>query len=381
VRRRLAIRVAITLSLVAVVVAPAEARPIASTQPRGGVVPGEHWQKVPPASVGLDAAALEAIAATARQGKSNCLVVVRHGKLAGEWYFNGTGPDVTQNVFSVTKSLTSTLVGIARDDRDLKLGNSASRWIREWKGTAAEAVTVSDLLSNDSGREWSPSIDYDRLLRAGDRTAFAVGLAQTQRPGRIWAYNNAAIQTLQRVLRKSTGKEVGAYATEQIFAPLGMAHTTMARDLAGNAQTFQGMRSTCRDLARFGLLMLADGRWGRQRIVSAGWVDQATGRSSTRLNAGYGYLWWLNRYGVLTDPLTPMTRERALDPATPRSRLVPGAPARTFWAIGLGNQIIQVDPGSDTVVVRLGSAEFQPRPPTFGPAEASKVITTAVVGR
>src|SRR4051812_34282437 len=133
-----------------------------------------------------------------------------------------------------------------------------------------------------------------------------------------------------------------------------MAHTAMTRDLAGNAQTFEGLRSSCRDLARFGLLMLDNGQWGNRRIVSPGWVKQATGASSTPMNAAYGYLWWLNRYGVLTGPLQPMTREQAADPATPRRRLVPGAPARTYWAIGLGNQIIQVDPGTDTVVVRLG---------------------------
>ena len=97
--------------------------------------PGASWQKVAPAAVGLDAAKLAQIAAQARQGKSNCLVVVRDGKLAGEWYFRGTGPDTTQDVFSATKSFASTLVGIAQDDGDLRIGESASRWIPQWKGT------------------------------------------------------------------------------------------------------------------------------------------------------------------------------------------------------------------------------------------------------
>jgi hypothetical protein len=52
-----------------------------------------------------------------------------------------------------------------------------------------------------------------------------------------------------------------------------------------------------------------------------------------------------------------------------------------FWALGLGNQLVQVDPGSQTVVVRLGPPEPRPRPPTFGPAEAAKVVTEAVVHR
>lgn len=388
-RRRFVLRAAVPLALLAVAgisaasagAQPATAAPPVSRHRPAPTVPGDQWQVVPPAQVGLDAAALEGIAATAQQGKSNCLVVVRHGKIAGEWYFNGTGPDSAQHVFSATKSVASTLVGIAQDDGDLRIRDSASRWITEWRGTPAAAVTVRDLLSNDSGREWSATLDYGDLIRASDRTAFGIGLAQSQAPGRVWAYNNAAIQTLERVLKTATGEDVSTYAQQRLFAPLGMTRTTMTRDGAGNPQLFFGVQSTCRDMARFGLLMLEQGRWGDRRVVSSNWVKQATGVSSTRMNASSGYLWWLNKYGVRTGPLTPMTLQQAMDPATPRSRLVPEAPARTFWAIGLGNQIVQVDPGTDTVVVRLGTAEFQPQPPTFGPAEASKVITTAVAGR
>jgi CubicO group peptidase (beta-lactamase class C family) len=342
-------------------------------------VPGASWPTATPAQVGLDASKLQQIAATAEQGKSNCLAVVRHGKLAGEWYFNGTGPDTAQQVFSVTKSVTSTLVGIAQDDGDLRIRRSAARYIPQWRGTPAAAVTIRDLLSNDSGRQWSTTIDYDQLIRSPDQTAFATGLAQQHRPGTVWAYNNSAIQTLQPVLAKATGREVTAFAQERLFGPLQMAHTRMATDLAGNAQTYAGVTSTCRDLARFGLLMLRHGRWGARPIVSRSWVAQATGRSSTPMNAAYGYLWWLNRYGVVSDPLSETTLETARDPNTPRSRLVPGAPRNTFWAIGLGNQVVQVDPGTDTVVVRLGTAEILPQPPTFGPAQASRVITEAVV--
>ena len=100
--------------------------------------PGTSWEKVAPAAVGLDAAKLAQIAVQARRGHSNCLVVVRDGKLAGEWYFNGTGPDTTQDVYSATKSFASTLVGIAQDDGDLRIGDRASRWIPRWRGTRGE---------------------------------------------------------------------------------------------------------------------------------------------------------------------------------------------------------------------------------------------------
>jgi CubicO group peptidase (beta-lactamase class C family) len=347
--------------------------------PGGPTVPGASWQKVAPAAVGLDPAKLDQLAATAQQGKSNCLVVVRHGKIAGEWYFNGTTPDTTQNVFSATKSIIGTLVGIAQDDHDLRIGQSASRWITPWRGTTAQAVTVRDLLSMDSGRAWSFDLDYNQLIHATDRTAFAVGLPQTSAPGQVWAYNNAAVQTLQRVLATATGTELTGYAQQRLFAPIGMSETRMTKDGAGNAQTFEGVQSTCRDMARFGLLMLDHGRWGGTQVVSPAWVAQATGPSSTKLNAAYGYLWWLNHEGVIAGPLSATSLQDAMNPTTTHGRLVPAAPDSMYWALGLGNQLVQVDPGSDTVVVRLGSAQ-RPKPPTFGPAEAS-AVTRAVIGR
>jgi CubicO group peptidase (beta-lactamase class C family) len=347
-------------------------------RPAGGPRASAAWQVVAPAAVGLSAAKLTAIAAQARRGDSNCLVVLRYGKIAGEWYFRGTGRDSTQDVFSVTKSITSILVGIAQDEGKLRIGQSASRWIPQWRGTPAAAVTVRDLLSNDSGRQWSLDSDYVQFLAASDRTAFAVGLAQAHRPGTVWAYNNAAVQTLQRVLQNATGQDVATFAEQRLFKPAGMDHTTMTRDAAGDAQMFEGVSSTCRDMARLGQLMLNLGRLGSKQIVSAAWVRQSTGRSSTKLNAAYGYLWWLNHRGVLAGPLTPMSLRRAESPATLRRRLVPAAPDQLYWAIGLGNQIIQVDPASRTVVVRLGTPRVNPTPPTFGPAQASEVVTQAV---
>jgi CubicO group peptidase (beta-lactamase class C family) len=336
--------------------------------------PGTSWTKVSPASVGLSAAKLDQMAATAKKGKSNCLVVVRYGKLAGEWYFNGTTPNTAQDIYSATKSVTSTLVGIAQGDGDLNIAESASKWIPSWQGTPAQAVTIHNLLSMDSGRKWDFRTDYLEFLRAPDRTAFAVGLPQQEPPGQVWAYNNSAVQTLEPVLAAATGDNVVDFAHKRLFAPLGMTHTRMTTDKAGNAQMFEGVESTCRDMARFGVMMLDHGRWDGKQIVPSQWVTEATGRSSTSLNAGYGYLWWLNHYGVLSSPEAATSLQRAKDPTTKQGRIAPGAPADMYWALGLGNQLVQVDPGTQTVVVRLGSPEPVPKPPTFGPKQASEII-------
>jgi CubicO group peptidase (beta-lactamase class C family) len=357
----------------------ASTAPASSTTNPAAPAVGAEWPHATPASVGLDATALAGIARTAQQGNSNCLVIVRDAEIAYESYYRGTSADDVQDVFSATKSLTSILVGIAQDDGDLRVTDPASKWIPQWKGTPAGAVTVENLLSMDSGRAWSPAIDYVQLLGASDRTAFAVDLAQTSASGTVWAYNNSAVQTLAAVLANATGEDVVSFAKTRLFDPLGMTHTTLTRDKSGHAQMFEGATSTCRDMARFGQLLLNDGRWGTKQIVSAAYVHDATAVSSSTLNAGYGYLFWLNRFGVISDPLVATNLADAADPERAHGRMVAAAPGSMFWALGLGNQIVQVDPGSGTVVVRLGTARARPTPPTFGPAEASKVVTAAIL--
>lgn len=339
--------------------------------------PGEVWQTARPEDLGLDPAVLERTAAAAKTAGSKCFLVVRDGRIAGEWYFDGTGPRTTHPVFSVTKSVTSTLVGIAQDEGALDVRDPAATWIPSWQGTPSQAVTVRNLLANDSGREWALALDYSQLVGSQDMTGFAVGLRQSARPGSTWAYNNSAIQTLEAVLQSATGRDVAAYARDRLFRPLGMDDTFMDHDAAGNTMTYSGITSTCRDLARFGVLMLDEGRWGDDQIVSRAWVQAATGRPSTKLNAAYGYLWWTNHAGRLRGPLPDMAGAEQ-GPTKRRGRLVPGAPNDVFWALGLGSQIVQVDRRSGTVVVRLGDLVPRGTPSAFGPADTARIATDGV---
>ena len=171
----------------------------------------------------------------------------------------------------------------------------------------------------------------------------------------MWAYNNSAIQTLSAVLEAATGEDPVDYARTQLFEPLGMADSTLTTDAAGNALTFMGLRTTCLDLARFGYLMLHDGVWDGEQVVSSDYVEQATGRSSTELNAAYGLLWWLNREGIIATPTLATT---GIDdgPGARRGQLVPDAPDDAFWALGFRNQIVAVIPSEGIVAVRMGAA-------------------------
>jgi CubicO group peptidase (beta-lactamase class C family) len=318
------------------------------------VFPGDDWDVATPEEVGLDPAVLEEIAlAAGGEWDSNCFAVVRHGRLVGEWYWNDTTSESAQEVFSVTKSFASALVGIAQGNGSLDITQPASDFVTEWQGTESETVTIEDLLSNDSGREWSPGIDYQDMVQSPDRSAFAVGLGQMADVDTMWAYNNSAIQTLSEVVQVATGTEPADFAETSLFAPIGMADTDMTEDGAGNTNMFFGLRSTCRDLLRFGLLYLNGGTWNGAEVVPGDYVHASVDQPSQQLSSSYGYLWWLNRPGrrvnSVVEPVVAGSTDNTVD-----GQMVDGAPVDMYWASGLSGQWIQVDPGSDTVAVRLG---------------------------
>lgn len=360
-------------------VAPTTEAP-STTIERVDAVPGDEWETVSAEDAGLDPEVLDEVAEQAEAADSFCLAVTRDGRLVDEWYWDGTGPDDPHEAFSVSKSFTSTLVGLAADDGLLDVQDPATTWIPEWIGTPSEGITVEHLLNNTSGRHQDLFTDYvEMAAESPDKTGFSIALGQDAPPGETWVYNNAAIQTLDRVLEGATGQEPAEFAEQRLFTPLGMADTSINRDASGNTLTFMGVQSTCRDLARFGTMMLRDGRWGDQQVLSEQWVEDATGDSSQAHNAAYGWLWWLNRPG----PILGAVQAAGGRGVEPRDRLVPGAPEDMFFAQGFGGQVIAVDPGSGTVVTRMGpSGEIGDAldEPGFGAKQAAVVATDGVLG-
>jgi CubicO group peptidase (beta-lactamase class C family) len=359
-----------------------EAAGATTPAPDAAVYPGAEWATADAASLGFDQAKLDAIAAQAQAGGSNCLLVARKGKVVGEWYWNGTDGASSQEVFSATKSYASTLVGMAEADGKLDITDKASDYITEWQGTPSEPVTIENILANDSGRQLSAQIDYTQLPFASDMDALAIGLTQEHDPGTTWGYNNAAIQTLDAILSRALGTDVAAYAQDRLLDPIGMAHSHMTTDRSGNTKLFMGLQSTCPDMARFGYLFLRDGDWDGSEIVPADWVEAATGQPSQDLNSSYGFLWWLNRPGTATGA-GQATGQRDGSGAAEGRQMVQGAPDDMYFALGLGGQIIVVDPASETVVVRLapfrGLGGGNGGLPNFGAADAAKVVTEALV--
>jgi CubicO group peptidase (beta-lactamase class C family) len=326
-----------------------------TTAPDPRAWPGSQWDRVAPAEAGIDQAALDALAADAEASGSRCLAVFRDGELVADWYWKGSEPTTESEAWSVTKSITATLVGIAQDEGHLDIDQPASDFITEWQGTDSESVTIRNLISNDSGRYHDNATDYGQMAAiAPDKTAFSIELGQEFEPGTDWVYNNAAIQTLEAVLERATGVPVDQYASEKLFGPTGMA-SDMTFDHAGNTLVFMGMQSSCLDLGRFGLMYMRDGEWDGEQVLSEEFVDEATAPSQD-LNPSYGYLWWLLGSG---------------DRATAAGQGSLGDGAAGYAALGLGDQVMAVFPEDDIVVTRMGDAGG-----TFGAAEISEWVGT-----
>ena len=339
--------------------------------------PEFEWTKVSPAQAGFDPKKLDKVITETQNLGSSCLVIVKDGKLVTEKYWRGETPTTRRPAFSVTKSVGSVLIGMAQDDGDLDVDQRASKYIREWQGTPSEKVTIRNLLSNDSGREWTEELDYGKLFSVENRTEFAVGLGQMAKPGTVWVYNNAAIQTLDRVLREATGERPYEMARDRLFVPLGMKNTRMANDASTKSTGIaEGLLSTCMDLARFGLMIEQDGTWQGEQIVSADWIKEATGKSSQKLNSAYGLLWWVNRSGTIRSWLDPGTSKPPV--VQDRKQLVPGAPKDLFSAMGFGGQFVMIDPGSRTIVVRMGDPNVDGRLSEYGFSDAARVVTYAL---
>ena len=180
-------------------------------------------------------AALQKHRRTGSRPGSSCLAVVRHGQLARDWNW-GTPRTTPREV------LLDHQVGDQRARRHRRQGGCARPSTTRSRPTSPSGAAVPPTPSRSAtccpttaGASGRPSPTTSLLIQAPDRTGYAVGLTQQYPVGSAWAYNNAAIQVLDAVLREATGKPTDLFARERLFGPLRMTHTRMTRDASGQS--------------------------------------------------------------------------------------------------------------------------------------------------
>jgi CubicO group peptidase (beta-lactamase class C family) len=277
--------------------------------------------------------------ATEDLGETHAVLVVQGGRLILERYGPGRTADQTLPSWSMAKSITQALVGLAVADGLLDIHAPAN--VPEWRGDGDPrgAITLDLLLRMSSGLAYvedyvpdHPSDVIEMLWGSGkaDVAHYAADKPLEHAPGSFWYYSSGTTNIVSRCLADALGlhgAEFEAWMRRRLFEPLGMASPAPKFDAAG---TFIGSSfcfCTAKDFARFGLLYLRDGIWEGRRMLPAGWVDYARTPTWQQPNddGPYGAQWWLESGG-----------------------------AGSFSAQGFGSQFIIVVPDLDMVVVRSG---------------------------
>jgi CubicO group peptidase (beta-lactamase class C family) len=315
-------------------------------------VPGEEWVVESPEEHGMDAAVLDGARtyAFAEGMNTQGVVVVRDGVIVSEWYADGADSSSWAASWSVAKSFTSALIGIAIEERKIpSVDEPMTTYYPDWVGTDRAGITLRDVLQMSSGLDWNENYDpasidesdiIQMVLFQPDQLAYASSRPSRVEPGSEWNYSSGDTMLLSGVLEQATGMSAHEYAREKLFEPLDIERAEWWRDAAGNTLTYCCLDTTSRGFARFGLLYLRDGRWGRERIVKRSWVDESLEEAPTAAG-GYGYQWWLGD--------------------------VPGVPDDLFAARGHDGQYIFVIPSLDLVVVRNGTYVKDPGEPIADP--------------
>ncbi|MCK1710261.1 MULTISPECIES: serine hydrolase [unclassified Bradyrhizobium] len=285
---------------------------------------------------------------------TRAVVVMKSGRVIAERYTDGIGPETPLLGFSMTKSVTSALIGVLVRQGKLKLDGPAP--VAAWKDPddPRHAITVDQLLRHTAGLALGSSLQAslgsafepaNRMkFMEGDMAAYAESMPLETAWGAAWNYHDCNILILSHLIRNATGgnpADVLAFARRELFAPLGMRHVTLQLDGAGTVEGSSEMLASARDWARFGQLYLNDGMAGGKRILPVGWVSYS---ASPTPNAwvGIGAGFWTNQG----------------DSFGANYRIEHGWPRDTFFAKGtIGQYVI---PSERLVIVRMGRSPNWP---------------------
>lgn len=276
------------------------------------VFPGSEWTLSGPAPdvnrAQLDAAVHELVHRPATEGVTNALVVAVDGRIVTEWYGDGVSPETTHISWSMAKSITHALVGIAVGDG--LLDPHDTELMPEWAADGRSQISLRDLLMMRSGLSWVEDYVDDTVSdviemlfgesdHTGDHASYAAAKPLRYAPGEFWEYSSGTTNIVARILANALGEQRGShervlnFMNTRLFAPIGMSPIAKFDD----AGTFVGssfVYATARDFARFGHLYLNNGVWNGHKILPTGWANECAVAHAIDDESGMGYSqhWW-----------------------------------------------------------------------------------------
>ena len=283
----------------------------------------DGWPVATPDEVGLDPAVLCPLGPQFDKWKAadvHAILVTRDAKLVFERYFMGYDehrgaivPGATfdaatlHDVRSVTKSVTSLVLGIAMDRGWVGgLNQTVLPFFPEYadlRSPEKDRISLRDLLTMSAGLQWDETVPYTdpanseiAMDNAPDPYRFVLAQPVVQPAGAVYNYSGGSATLIAAILRKRTGRSLEELARDELFRPLGITDVSWYHFLNGDPRPASGLRMRPRDMAKIGQLMLDHGRWGDRQVVPADYVDAAM---TPQINGAgiyfYGYQFWLGR--------------------------------------------------------------------------------------
>ena len=297
--------------------------------------PTDGWQTTTPEEQGFDSLKLaEGLSAVQKAGiPIHSLLIARNGRILLEAYFYPYDGKEPHSTSSVTKSITTTLIGIAANQGKLSLDDRMVSFFPEYTIANLDArkksITVRHLASMSAGMECSGPPDeltVAEMEASPDWVQFALDRPMADEPGKKWNYCGLWMHLLSAILEKATGMPAQEFARLNLFEPLGIQAGTWPADPQGVNMGAGNLRLYPTDMAKLGLLWLQQGRWDGRQVVSSSWVRQSVVVRFQPGGDSYGYGWWIS--DGLTGP--------------------------SYDAVGNGGLRITVDPTLNLVLVTTG---------------------------
>jgi CubicO group peptidase (beta-lactamase class C family) len=344
-------RIFLVLIIAAVIFPACSTRQPTIEVPQASYFPTQGWQTSTPEEQGFDSAKVaEGLQAMRDTGINiHSLTVIRNDQMILDAYFYPYDGSTYHEIASVTKSVMTTLIGIAADQGKLTLDDKMVSFFPDRtianRGFLKNRITVRQLAGMTSGLDCVSANDEQTLAEMGgapDWVQFTLDLKVAHIPGTHFEYCSPGMHVLSAILQQATGMSTAEFARINLFEPLGITDFLWESDPQGYNDGWAGLYLHPRDLAKIGYLMLHQGQWGDMQIVSPEWVAQATSlQKKTGRGDNYGYGWWV----------------------PPPTQFV------EFAAEGRGGQYIRVLPQLNMVIVTTGGGfEWNDITPLLVPA-------------
>ena len=272
--------------------------------------PTQEWQVTTPEKQDVDSTTLDRITSYVQDSglEVNSVIVIRHGYIVYEKYFRAPwNKDRIHNIYSCTKSVMGSLVGIAVQQGKIKSLNDkmlhyfSNRTIQNLD-ERKKSITLLNLMTMKGGFDWAertypysdPRNPWIQALRSNDTIQFVLDRPMATQPGTVWAYNGGYSQIFSAIVTDKTGMNTMDFAKKNLFGPLGITKFIWRTDRQGLYDAGGGLSMTPRDMAKYGYLIMNKGMWDGKQIIPADFVAESIKTQTTfNANSGYGYeSWW-----------------------------------------------------------------------------------------